>query len=134
MMDAYLSQEALRSVKAQAFGTDRRTTGGFLVGHKRGQRFFVERAYPSSGSNFSSPERYRTLDRLFEGKIIGFYSSNSSAKALATYFHPSFYGKLVLLAGSGSRGRLSLNPHVVEFEKSFFLLPIRLCSRPKGKK
>jgi hypothetical protein len=133
-MDVYLSQEALRSLKAQAFGTGRRTMSGFLVGHKRGQRFFVEKAHPSFGGDFSSPESYRTLDRLFEGKIIGFYSSSSSEKALATFFHPSFYGKLVLLAGSGSRGRLSLNPHVVEFEKSFFLLPIRLCSRPKGKK
>lgn len=133
-MDVYLSQEAFQSVQAHKLVTGRRTMSGFLVGHKRGKRFFVENAHPSSGDDFLSPGHYRTLDRLFEGKIIGFYSSSSSAKALARFFQPTFYGKLVLLAGSGPGVRLSLKPHVVEFETSFFLLPITLCSRPKGKK
>ncbi len=133
-MDVYLSQEAFQSVQAHKLVTGRRTMSGFLVGHKRGQRFFVENAFPSPAGDFLSAGRFRTLDRLFEGKTLGFYSSSSSAKALTRFLQPTFYGKLVLLARSGPGIQLSLNPHVVEFEKSFFLLPIALCSGPKGKK
>ncbi len=119
---------------AHACEAGRKTMSGFLVGHKRGQRFYVEKAYPSSGRALASPERCRALDRLFEGKMIGFYSSSSSPKALARFLQPAFCGKLVLLAGRGHEARLSLKPHVVEFDKSFYLLPVSLCSRQKGKR
>jgi hypothetical protein len=133
-MDVSFSQEAVQSMMAHFCGAGRKTMSGFLFGHKRGQRFYVEKAYPSSGVAFSVPERCRALDRLSEGKMIGFYSSSSSSKSLAGFLQPAFFGKLVLRAEVGSGARLSLKPHVVEFDKSFYFLPISLCSRPKGKK
>ncbi len=132
-MDVSFSQEAVQSMEAHACGTGRKTMRGVLVGHKRGQRFYVEKAHPFCGGAFSSAERWRVLDRLFEGKIIGFYSSSSSPKALAGFLQPAFCGKLVLRTGSGRRARLSLKPYVVEFDKSFYFLPITLSSRQKAR-
>jgi hypothetical protein len=133
-MDIYLSREALLYLKGQALESPGQAPSGLLLGHKRGQRFFVEQVYPSRESFFSSEQNYWAFRRLFGGKIIGFYSFTSSTAAKPKILQPFAYGKLFLRITRRPKNRLSLKPHVIEYKDSFFLLPISLHSRTKEKK
>jgi hypothetical protein len=133
-MDVYLSETATLFLKGQALEASEQTSSGLLLGHKRGQRFFVEQVYPSKESSFSSERTYWTLDRLFEGKIIGFYSFASATRKPPKILRPFAYGKLFLRIALRPQKRLTLKPHIIEYKDSFHLLPIALHSRPKGKK
>jgi hypothetical protein len=133
-MDVYLSEEAFIYLKGQALESSVKNHGGLLIGHKRGQRFFVEKVYPSRESYISSERNYWALDRLFDGKIIGFFSFTSGAEKALKILQPFAYGKLFLRIALRPKNRLTLKPYVIEYKDSFFLLPISLHSRPKGKK
>lgn len=133
-MDVYLSEEALLYLKGQALESSGKTPSGILLGHKRGQRFFVEQVYPSRESYFSSEQNYWALDRLFSGKIIGFYSFTSDTEKAPKILLPFAYGKLFLKIALRLKNRLALKPYVIEYKDSFFLQPISLRSRPTGKK
>ena len=45
-MDAFLTIEAQQALRAVKAVSPRRNAGGLLVGHKRGKRFFIEKAFP----------------------------------------------------------------------------------------
>lgn len=132
-MDVYISDEARLYLKGQALESSGRAASGILLGHKRGKRFFVEQVYPSRESYFSSERNYWAVDRLFSGKIIGFYSFASGQKKAPKILQPFAYGKLFLRITPRSKNRLTLRPYVVEYKDSFFLLPILLSSRLKAK-
>jgi hypothetical protein len=134
-MDMFLSKEALLYLKGQALEPPGQAPSGLLLGHKRGQRFYVERVYPARESFFSSEGNYWAFRRLFGEKIIGFYSFTSAdAAAKPEILQPFAYGKLFLRITRRPKNRLSLKPHVIEYKDSFFLLPISLHSRSEEKK
>jgi len=133
-MDVYLSEGALLFLKAQALETSGKTRSGLLLGHRRGQRFFVEQAYPSGARTIFSERTYWALDRLFSGKIIGFYSFTSRGRRAPEILKPFAYGKVFLQILLRPKNRWTIRPHLIEFKDSFVLLPIPLYSRSKGKK
>jgi hypothetical protein len=77
---------------------------------------------------------YRTLDSVFEGRILGFYRSGHLSRPEAETSPPFAYNKLVLEVHSDPRKGLVLKPTVVEYSGSFYLVPVALAARPKGKR
>jgi hypothetical protein len=132
-MDAYLSKEALNYLEAERLGSPRNIGRGLLLGHRRGPRFFVEKVYPLGGRGFPSEIQFWEFDRVFGGRIIGFYASGSRRRSVPQVLRPFAYGKLFLeIADSSNRQRrLALKPHVIEYDDHFFLSPIALAKRPR---
>lgn len=133
-MDVYLTEEVWQYLRAQALESPRRRACGLLLGHRRGGRFFVERVYPCSSGPFPSARKYRVLDGIFEGKIIGFYSSGRRAGPAARKLPPFSYNKLYLEFDPHPEKGLILRPAVVEYSDAFHLVPAALAPRPKGKR
>jgi hypothetical protein len=133
-MDVYLSDEAWQHLRAQALEIPRRKTGGLLLGHRRGGRFFVERIYPCPFGPFPSARKYWALNGLFEGKIIGFYSSGRRPGLAAEKFPPFAYNKLYVEVDHHPKKDLVLRPAVVEYSDSFHLVPVALAARPKRRR
>ena len=77
---------------------------------------------------------FRALDGVFEGRIIGFYRSGRLSQSEAGKSPPFACGKLVLEISHDPQKGLILRPAVVEYSKSFFLVPVALAERPKGKR
>lgn len=130
-MDVYLSGEALQYLRAQALETPRRRAGGLLLGHRRGGRFFVERVCPCSFGDFPTERKYAALDQIFEGKIIGFYSSGRRAGAASGKCPVFAYDKLSLEFNFHPHKGLILRPSVVEYADAFRLVPVALAGQPK---
>lgn len=133
-MDVYLSDEAWQHLRAQAVEIAGRRPAGLLLGHRRGGRFFVEKIYPCSFGPFPSTQKYQALDGIFDGKIIGFYSSGRSAAAAAGKLPPFSYNKLYLEFDLHPKKGLILRPAVVEYSDSFCLAPAALAARPKRRR
>jgi hypothetical protein len=132
-MDAYLSKEALSYLQAEVLGPPRKVGRGLLLGHRRGPRFFVEKVYPLGGRTALSERQFWELDRVFEGKIVGFYETGSRRASTRRVLRPFAYGKLFLEIHDSSdrQRRLFLKPHVIEYDDHFFLSPIALAKRPR---
>jgi hypothetical protein len=132
-MDVYLSDEARRYLKAQALEKSPGGTGGLLLGHRRGPRFFVERIYPCPLRPFLSIRKYHALSRIFDDKIVGFYSSGRRAEKRKPTFPPFAVNKLYLEFDPHPRKGLTLRPAVVEYTGFFHLVPVALAPPPKGR-
>jgi len=133
-MDAYLSEEARQHLQAQALELPRRKAHGLLLGHRRGGRFFIERIYPCSFPLFPSARKFRALDGIFGGKIIGFYGSGRLSRTEAGNSPPFATNKLYLGFSLHPKKGLVLKPAVVEYSGSFYLVPVALAARPKRRR
>jgi len=133
-MDVYLGEEARQQLRAQALEIPHRRAGGLLLGHRRGGRFFVERIYPCPFGPLPSAQRYFELDGVFEGKIIGFYSSGRRGGSAGKKWPPFSYNKLYLEFELHPKRGLILKPAVVEYSDSFSLVPAVLAARPERKR
>ncbi|MGD8537069.1 MAG: hypothetical protein PVF66_14575 [Candidatus Aminicenantes bacterium] len=125
-MDAYLSREAFQSLTALSLVSSNSIPDGFLIGHKRGHRFFVEKIFPSQEGFFPSLEKYQDLDKLYEGKILGFFSFRSDEKKLRKIMAPFAYRKLFLEINLKRQKEMSIKPYLIDHEKEFLLEPIKL--------
>jgi len=125
-MDAYLSPEACRSLTALCLLSSNSIPDGFLIGHKRGHRFFVEKIFPSQEGFFPSLEKYRELDKLFEEKILGFFSFRLNENKIKKILAPFAYNKLFLEINLPIQKEMKIKPYIIDRDKEFLLLPIKL--------
>jgi hypothetical protein len=132
-MDVYLTEEAWQHLRAEAVDHPRRRAGGLLLGHRRGGRFFVERIHPCSSGPFPGPRSYWALDNIFEGRIIGFYSSGRP-RPQPSKWPPFTCNKLYLEYHPHPQKGLVLRPAVVDYSGSFYLVPATLAARPKRRR
>jgi hypothetical protein len=128
-MDSYLSQEAYKSLTALSIISSSSSSDGLLIGHKRGHRFFVEKIFPSLPGFFPSLKKYHELDQLFSGKLLGFFSFNPDEKKLKKILAPFACGKLFLEISSNQQKKMTIKSYVIDYEKEFFLIPLRLTSQ-----
>ncbi len=128
-MDAYLTEEARAFLQAQT--SAKRKVGGVLLGHLRGRRFIVESLYPCPEADFLTEAGFWNLQKIFDGRIIGFYSSRSLTGDNSPLFKPFACGKLFLSLALRSRNRLAVKARIIEFEGRYFLSPIPLSRPPK---
>ena len=95
-MDVVIVPEAwldLRAVCALGPGPG---TWGILLGRKTGFRFYVEKAFPASGSAVPSGEAVDALDPVWEGRVIGLFAVRPGRDVRRAVLGPRFYGKLFL--------------------------------------
>lgn len=127
-MDAYLSEETYQSLAALILISSRSSSDGFLIGHKRGHRFFVEKIFPSTPGFFPSLKKYHELDQLFNGKLLGFFSFNPDEKKIKKILAPFACGKLFLEISSNQQKKMTIKSYVIDYENEFLLLPVKLTS------
>jgi hypothetical protein len=125
-MDAYLSREARQSLTALRLVSSNATPDGLLLGHKRGHRFFVEKILPSLEGFFPSLKKYQELDELYEGKLLGFFSFHPDEKKIKKILAPFACQKLFLEINLNTQKEMAIKPHVIDYDKDFFLVPIKL--------
>jgi hypothetical protein len=125
-MDAYLSREAFRSLRILSLILSGSNPDGLLIGHKRGHRFFVEKIFPSRPGFFPSLKACFQLEQIFEGSLLGFFSFKPDQKKIKKLLAPLSQGKLFLEIRSGRKKRLMMKSFVIDYEKKFFLAPIKL--------
>jgi hypothetical protein len=131
-VDVFITREASVDVKVLAVLRPLPSAWGFLVGHRRGPRFFVERLLPACGTAFPPPpERLDELDRLLGRKIIGIFAVRPGGVLTKSVLGPYFYGRLFLDVRFSKKGS-AVRPFVVEFARKFFLAPVPLEPIQKG--
>lgn len=130
-MDVYLTREALLYLEGQALDSKTTARGGLLLGHKRGQRFYVEKAFPCRPSFFLSLANFWALDRHFQGKIIGFYSLCNQDEKRTRFLQPFACGKLYLELKPGPK-KTKFRPSVIDYDKRFYLRPVKILAERRG--
>jgi hypothetical protein len=131
-MDAFITREAAADIDALGILRTGPGAWGFLVGHKRGRRVFVERLFPAGSGAVPPPaERLDELDRRLAGRIVGLFAVRPGAAWKKAVLEPHFYGRLFLDLRLSKKGPCA-RPYVVEFDRRFFLAPVLLGSGPKG--
>jgi hypothetical protein len=127
-MQVYLSEEAKQFISALHCCLNKTNADGFLIGHKRGAMFVVERILPSSSGFFSSPEKYFELKNMLDDRILGFYSFRTNETKLKKILTPFAFGKIFLSLDLENSDRLEIKPFVIEHDRKFHLQPINLRS------
>jgi hypothetical protein len=130
-MDAYLTVEVRRSLEAVGLLGGAQ---GYLIGHRRGPRFFVESLVPTAGGRSFSGRDLRALERVLGATAIGFFAVGPGrAAAKKDTLRPFGCGKLFLEAGPRRGRSLHLRAFVVEFDGKFGHEPVPLAPAPERK-
>lgn len=109
-------------------GLSKTNADGFLIGHKRGDMFFIEKIFPSQKYFFSSDREFLALKQKLDDKILGFYSFQTTETTLKKILVPITYGKIFLRLDRDKKKQWVTTSYVIEYDKDFFLLPIDLKS------
>ena len=131
-VDAFITREAAADLEVLNRLRPAPPAWGFLIGHKRGPRVFVERLFPAgAGSVLPSPGELDEIDRGFGRKVVGLFAVRPSAAFRKSVAGPYFYGRLVLEVRPARKG-VALRSFVVEFDRKFVLAPVALRHGRKG--
>lgn len=125
-MDAYLSREVRQSFSALNLLSS--NPDGFLFGHKRGNRFFVEKILPTMKGFFPSLQKYQEFEELYEENLLGFFSFRADEKKISKLLAPYAFGKLFIEIRLSPQKKITIKPYVIDFDKVFLLSPIKLKS------
>jgi hypothetical protein len=126
MMDAYISADARQFLQAQIIMGAR--TDGFLLGHMRGHRLFVEEILPTQIGFFPSLEKYFSMNSLLNDRIIGFFSFTPDENTTRKILAPFAQGKLFLDITPRDGQKLDIKSYTIDFDERFYLSPIKLKS------
>jgi len=123
-MEVTLSREAELLIRAGRVPARTPPLEGYLLGHRRGPVFFVERLLPFGPVFSLSEDENRRIGRLFEGTILGTFSFRTGPARRRRVLRPGYYGTLFGQAGRGRTGRLRLEMFLVEYDRTFYLKPL----------
>jgi hypothetical protein len=132
-VDVFITPEARRELEALRVVRPAASTWGFLVGHKRGFRFIVEKVFPAGNGRALPSERLLAgLDRIWPGGVIGLFAFRPGAAFKKAILGPAWYGKLMIQL-SASADVFAMRPSVIEFKTKFFIAPVALAPAVKAK-
>jgi hypothetical protein len=123
-MDIFLATAALKSLRAIAALSPTGKPAGFLLGHVRGGRYFVESAIAAAGRDWAEHETYDRLDSIEPGRIIGFFTFSRSAAERRRIGKPHACGKAVLAVFKKRDGVLEFEGFRVEYTGRFVFDPL----------
>lgn len=129
-MDVYFAPDAYKFLQAQALIATQQNSDGILLGHKRGNSFFVEKVMPTTKGFFPSLEKFYSLNTLYKDGIVGFYSFFSNDKKEKKILAPFTHGKLYLDLHRSKSKALRIKPFSIEYDKTFFFSPLKLTRPP----
>ncbi len=130
-VDVFLNPDARLDLEALGVLSSSGSAWGFLLGHLRGHRFIVEKVYPSGGAVFPPIEQIMKMDRLWEGRILGFFSFRPDVSFKNALLGPAFFGK-IFFDVKPSRTGIRIRPFIVEYKNKFHFSPIPLKPGPQG--
>ena len=125
-MDAFISAEAVRALRAlSAFPASKLATG-LLIGHKRAGRFFVESAFPAPAGFKPGPKNFPVLNEAFQDRIIGFFVYGTGAAARRPFLQPLACGRLLLEIHRRKSGGDAYSAFAIDYDGRFKTAPIEL--------
>ena len=131
-MDVFLSDEALKALKAISMVQSPSCPDGILIGHIRGHRHFVERAMLTRPNFFLRRTDFLRINSHYDDGIVGFFSFRPETRKTRKILAPFACGRIYLEIGGGGPDELDIRSHIIEFDEVFHLSPIRL-EYPKSK-
>jgi len=125
-VDAFLSVDAGRALRALSEYPAAKGASGLLIGHKRAGRFFVESALPAPAGFKPGPENFPALNEIFGGRIIGFFIAGTGPAAWKPFLQPLACGRLLLEIGWGKSKSGAYRAFAVDYDRRFTTAPIAL--------
>lgn len=132
-MDVFLTDDAERSLKALSLLSGSGQCG-YLIGHRRGPRVYVEAVIPAGKDHTFTVEQFHLLDTIYDERTVGFFFFGGEQSAKKRILQPFAYGKIVLEVRPGGRRAPILKAFSVEHDGRFTLSPVPLASSPEGRK
>jgi len=132
-MDVFLTDDAERFLKALSLLSESGQCG-YLIGHRRGPRVYVEAIVPAGRGHAFGVEQFHLLDDVYDGRTVGFFFFGGGRRAESRVLQPFAYGKIVLEVRPGGRRAPALKAFSVEYDGGFTLSPVPLASSPKRRK
>ena len=131
-MDAFLAREAVQALEALSAVSSAAHLKGCLLGHKRGRRVIIEKVLPVPAGFHPTRENMIRLDRIFRGRMVGFFAPRGSAfnKAL---LQPIACGRLFLSVQPRQQGGLCLKPFLIDYDGRFSFNPVKLIREKEGR-
>ena len=123
-MDIFLSTASLKALRAIAAVSPSGTPAGFLLGHVRSGRYFVENAVAGTNANWAKVETYVRLDAVEPGRIIGFFVFSHDAAERRKVGRPHACGKIVLAAAKKRAGEFDFEGFHVDYTGRFVFDPL----------
>ncbi len=105
LMDVFLTADAARTLEAVHRLVPRKGSRGFLLGHRRGDRVYIEGVLPSPSPAWPSLKAFYDLDADLGGKIVGFFLVGSSPAARQPLLKPFGTGKVLIESPAAGGGR-----------------------------
>jgi len=128
-MDAYLTKDAIRTLRALALLAGAQAEG-LLLGHRRGGRCLVEAVLATRPGFFPTLGSFLESDRLLRGRVIGFFSLKPAPARLKRILAPFAVGKIFLDASPLAVKRGAPRAFLVDFDRAVRLRPLP-CVREK---
>ncbi|NOR14362.1 MAG: hypothetical protein GQ544_01525 [Candidatus Aminicenantes bacterium] len=123
-MDVYLTRAAQTHFRALASFSS--YPDGFLIGHKRGQRYFVESVFSVPIRVASAQAKHITLDQLLDERILGFFTFLPNNIKRERLFRPLFMGKVLLEVQASSGKDPDMKAYSIDYADRFFLSPLKI--------
>ncbi len=123
-MDVYLTRAARTHFRALASFSS--CPDGFLIGHKRGQRYFVESVFSAPFRVAAAQAKYINLDQLLDEKILGFFTFLPNNTKRERLFCPLFMGKVLLEVQVSSGKDPDMKAYSIDYADRFFLSPLKI--------
>ncbi len=123
-MDVYLSREARLQLQAVSIFSPRGE--GLLIGHKRGQRFFVENILAVPRALAASSVKRHRLKALLEDSFLGHFCFTEAQADLTRALVPGLVGTVLLVVGRDPAQKSTIRAYAVEFDGTFHLAPINV--------
>ena len=119
LMDIFLTADAARTLRAVRRLAPVKGSRGFLLGHRRGDRFYVESILPSPSAAWPSLKAFYDLDAELGGKIIGFFIVGSSPASRKPLLRPFGTGKVLIESPAKGGGKQAIHGAVIDYRDRF---------------
>lgn len=115
-MDIYLTADAVRMLRAVRRLAPAR---GFLLGHRRGDRIYVESALPCPSGRWPSLKSFYAMDADLNGKTVGFFLAGTAASARLALLRPFGTGKILVETGARNGRKADFRGAMIDYGKRF---------------
>ncbi len=122
-VDAFISREAYEEIKVLSLLWGKKPCDGYLLGHNRGPRVFIEKTWPARKGFFRRPADYWKIEPAFAGRVVGFFSYQPETARPAKLLQPLACGKVYLKINLSPKNSLRLKCFFIEFNGRFRLSP-----------